>query len=342
MIGGWRAPNAVIIVTNLLALLVVAALSIVSQPAGLATPPFWPASGVALGIGICFPRRYLWFLAPAVAVMTLPVLMWAGRPAPLAIALAAAFAVEMAVGTLLLRGRRDRVPRLATPRDLVLFFGIALVSTALYGVLAFGAFTLFGDHAAAMESLVTGLLKHAAGIALLTPLYMTPPRRNQQTGYAESVAIAVTAFAVTAAVFMLEPLPLEYLPFLPLVWAALRLSTWMLTVLMVGVASISANGSIFGMGPLSFEVWGASTGTVLMQVYQMSMVAVFLTLSLVVGSERECRRGCTRARSCSARASTHRSPASCWSSGNPPDGLSSAPTVQHGKCCPRCERESRD
>ena len=56
---------------------------------------------------------------------------------------------------------------------------------------------------------------------------------------------------------------------------------------MVGVASISANGSVFGMGPLSFDLWGISTGTVLMQVYQMSMVAVFLTLSLVVGSERD-------------------------------------------------------
>src|SRR4029079_1671365 len=58
-------------------------------------------------------------------------------------------------------------------------------------------------------------------------------------------------------------------------------------LLMVGVASISANGSIFGMGPLSFDLWGISTGTVLMQVYQLSMVAVFLTLSIVVGSERD-------------------------------------------------------
>jgi sigma-B regulation protein RsbU (phosphoserine phosphatase) len=41
------------------------------------------------------------------------------------------------------------------------------------------------------------------------------------------------------------------------------------------------------MGPLSFDLWGISTGTVLMQVYQMSMVAVFLTLSIVVGSERD-------------------------------------------------------
>ncbi|MGO4445185.1 SpoIIE family protein phosphatase [Mycobacterium sp. 2YAF39] len=273
--------------TNLLALATVAVLSIVSQPAGMATPPLWPASGIALGLGVCFPRRYMWFLAPAVAAITLPVLVWAGRPPLLALVLVVAVAAEMVVGTLLLRGRRDRLPRLATPADLARFLGIALVSTALYGLLAFAAFSLFGQPVAALESLQTGVLKHAAGIALLTPLFITPPLRNQQAGFAESMAHAVAALGVAAAVFTVEPLPLEWLPFLPLVGAALRLSTWMLSLLMVGVASIAANGSVFGMGPLSFELWGISTGAVLMQVYQMSMVAVFLTLSIVVGSERD-------------------------------------------------------
>ncbi|MFI5508233.1 SpoIIE family protein phosphatase [Mycobacterium sp. NPDC051804] len=275
------------IVTNLLSMAAVAALSFTSQPAGMATPPLWPASGIALGLGVCFPRRYLWFLAPAVALVSLPVLLWSGRSLSLSLALVAAFAVEMVVGAVLLRGRRDRVPRLATPRDLVMFFGIALVSTAVYSALAYCAFSFLGDHASAVESMETALLKHAAGIALLTPLFITPPLRNQQAGLAESIGLAVATLAVTAAVFTVGPLPLEYLPFLPLVWAALRLSTWMLSMLMVGVASISANGSVFGMGPLSFDLWGVSTGTVLMQVYQMSMVAVFLTLSIVVGSERD-------------------------------------------------------
>ena len=287
MINGWRAPDALVIAANLFSVAAVGALSIVSQPADMSTPPLWPASGIALGLGACFPRRYLWFLAPAVAAVSFPVVWWAGRPPTLALTLAIAFAIEMAVGTLLLRGRRDRVPRLATPRDLVVFFGIALIATAVYGLVAFSAFSLFGDHAAALESAETALLKHAAGIALLTPLFITPPLRNQQAGYAESMVIAVVTLAVTGAVFAVGPAPLEYLPFLPLVWAALRMSTWILSLLMVGVASISANGSIFGSGPLSFELWGVSTGTILMQVYQMSMVAVFLTLSIVVGSERE-------------------------------------------------------
>ena len=49
VINGRRVPDAVVIVTNLLTLAPVAALSIVSQPAGMATPPLWPASGIALG-----------------------------------------------------------------------------------------------------------------------------------------------------------------------------------------------------------------------------------------------------------------------------------------------------
>ena len=124
---------------------------------------FFGLVATAVGIAVAgSARAEIWFLAPAVALVSLPVLLWAGRPLLLALVLVAAFAIEMAVGTLLLRGRRDRVPRLETPRDLVSFFGIALLSTAAYGALAFGAFTLFGEHASAMESLDTAVLKHAA------------------------------------------------------------------------------------------------------------------------------------------------------------------------------------
>lgn len=70
-------------------------------------------AGIAVGMGIRFPRRHIWALAAVVAVITLPLLLWAGRPSALAIALALTVALEMAIATLILRGRHDRLPALS-------------------------------------------------------------------------------------------------------------------------------------------------------------------------------------------------------------------------------------
>lgn len=122
----------------LLAMFLVAALSLQTSPTALATAAWWPIAGMALALGMRFPRRYAWILAVAVAAVTLPVVVWAGRPVPLAIALTVAASVEMAIGTCLLRGRRDRMPTLSTSRDLGNFLLIAIGTSVLYGLLAWG------------------------------------------------------------------------------------------------------------------------------------------------------------------------------------------------------------
>jgi integral membrane sensor domain MASE1 len=273
----------------LLVLAVVTAITLKLQPSGLLTPPWSPASGVALGLGICFRRKYTWMLALAVAAVNLPILVWLGRPAPLAAALVAALAVEMVVGTLLLRGRQDSRPRLYTPRDLARFLVIALISTTLYGVLAAAAFYLLGNPAGAVETLQTGVLKHMAGMALLTPLLMAPTHRKQQAGYAETVGHIIWTMGTATGVFIFNHtlLPLAFITFPSLVAAALRLSTRQLSLILVGVASIASHGSVNGLGPFAFDQLGGPAGVALLQGYQLSIVAVLLTLSLVVGSERE-------------------------------------------------------
>ncbi len=288
-IARWQIPDAVFIIAMLLALAVATALSLKLQPSGLMTPPWWPASGIALGLGICFRRRYTWMLALAVSAVTFPILLWVGRPAPLAAALAVAVAVEMVVGTVLLRGSEDRRPRLFTPGDLARFLAIALVSTTLYGLLASAAFILSGNPAAAVETLQTGVLKHVAGMALLTPVLMAPARRKQRAGYAETVGHAIWTLGTATGVFIFNHtlLPLAFLTFPSLVAAALRLSTRQLSLVLVGVASIASHGSVIGLGPFAFDQIGRATGVALLQAYQLSIVAVLLTLSLLVGSERE-------------------------------------------------------
>ena len=271
----------------LLAVFAVATLSLKTQPAALTTVAWWPNAGIAVALGMRFPRRYTWMLTAAVAVVTLPVLLWAGRPPLLAVGLTIAVSVEMAVGALLLRGREDRSPSLSTSRDLVTFLTVVVAASVSYTVLAAGFTWLLGDPAAAVNRLLTSAPKHAAGILLLTPLFMDLPRSHHRAKYIESGVQALAAVAVAVAVFVLnDRLPLAFLPFLPLAWAAVRMSTRMLFLLMVAIAVIASAGSAHDLGPFSFERLGPSAGTVTLQVFQMSMVVVFLSLSLAVGAER--------------------------------------------------------
>ncbi|MDY6995785.1 MAG: SpoIIE family protein phosphatase [Actinomycetota bacterium] len=287
-LGRWRVPDAVFIAGTLLIVTVVGALSLTTQPNSLATAAWWPNAGIALGLGIRFRRRYTWMLALGVAAATLPVVLWAGRPPALAIALTTAAAIEMIVGTWLLRGRRDTTPTLSAPSDLARFLAVALASAVLYGILAWASSTAVGDLDGAFDRLVTSAPKHAAGMVLLTPLFMNLTRRRQRASAAESLAQVVAALAVAGAVFVgPNELPLAFLPFLPLVWAALRMSTRRLFLLMLAIAVIASVGSGYGMGPFAFDRLGPAAGTVILQVFQLSMVVVFLALSLVVGAERD-------------------------------------------------------
>ncbi|OKH72700.1 serine/threonine protein phosphatase [Mycobacterium sp. SWH-M1] len=266
----------------------VAYFSLVTRPAALTTAAWWPNAGLALGLGIRYRRRYVLLLAAAVSTVTLPVIVAAGRPIELAVALTIASGIEMVLGTLLLRGRQDTVPRLCSPVDLRRFLLVAAGISVLYALLAAGGSALAGDHDGAWDRLLTSGPRHAAGILLLTPLFMVLARPRKSRQLLGSVLCVGATLGVTFSVFWLnDGLPLAFLPFLPLTWAAMRLSTRTLILVMLSVALVASFGSSHGAGPFSFGGLGAPTGTTVLQIFEASMVIVFLALSLVVESERE-------------------------------------------------------
>jgi len=73
----------------------------------------------------------------------------------------------------------------------------------------------------------------------------------------------------------------------PLVWAAMRVSTRLLLTEILALAVIASYGSERGRGPFSFEHLGPKAGSIFLQTYELSMVIVFLTLSLAVAQVRE-------------------------------------------------------
>lgn len=277
----------VFVVACLVAILVVGWLSLVTQPVALASTAWWPVAGIAVGLGIRFPRRHVWLLAAAVAAITFPLLMWAGRPTSLAMALALSVGLEMVIATVILRGREDSVPTLAAPRDLGRLLVAVVASTVVYDLVGAGATLLLVDSAEAWSRLVTSAPKHAAGMLLFVPLFMRLPKRPRQAGPVETVAQVIVTLGLVTYVFAFNPgMPLSFLPFMPLVWVAMRLTTRELIAVMLGVAVIASAGSTSNTGPFAFNLLAPDTGNLVLQVFELSMVVVFLSLSLAVGQER--------------------------------------------------------
>lgn len=287
----FRRPasaDALFVLGSLLAILAITWFSLVTQPATLATTAWWPAAGVALGLGIRFPRVRVWPLAMAVALITFPVLIWAGRPLLLAVGLSAAVGLEMVVGTLILRGRQDVLPSLSAPRDIGRLLVAVVAAAVTYDLVSVAVSLAVGDTAGAWTRFVTGAPKHAAGMILLTPLFMSRPERPSKATRLEAVAQIAVSLAVAVGVFAVNPrLPLAFLPFVPLVWAALRLSTRLMLLEILAVAAIASVGSTRGDGPFAFDRLGAEWGSIMLQIFEVSIVIVFLALSLSVGRERE-------------------------------------------------------
>ena len=286
--AGLAVPGAAFVVGSLIAVLAVSWFAVVTQPSALATTAWWPAAGIALGLGIRFPRKDVWMVALAVGVLSLPVALYAGRPGPLAVALSIGAGVELVVGTLMLRGRNDRLPALAEPRDIGRLLGAVIASAVVYVLLSAGAAARW-ETMRRMGGLVTTAPQHAAGMLLLTPLFMQHPRRPRPAGLVETTAQLAVTVAVAALVFVVNPgvLSAAFLTFVPLVWAALRMSTRLMLMEILAIAVIASFASAQGVGPFSFEQLTPRTGSILLQTYELSMVIVFLALSLSVGQERE-------------------------------------------------------
>jgi len=283
-----QVPDWVFIPGMLLASAAVMALSLEVQSTAWSTAAWWPNAGIAIGLGVRYPRRYTWALAVAIGAVTLPVVLWSGTPPALAITLTVLASVGMLVGTLLLRGRHDRWPQLSSSRDLVTFLMVATTASVLYGVSAWGSSLLLGYPEGAWDLLLTSALGPAAGILLVTPLFMDLPHRRGPATHAETAAQVLVALSAAIGVFVVnDGLSLAFLSFLPLAWAAVRLSTPQLSLEMLAIAIVASAASIEDVGPFAIDRWGTTAVSVTLQLLSISMVAIFLAVSLAVGAERD-------------------------------------------------------
>ncbi|MCX3061707.1 MASE1 domain-containing protein [Streptomyces beihaiensis] len=192
--------------------------------AGAHITPLWPPTGVALA-GLLLLGVRIW---PGIAVGAFLVMLSLGPLSPGALAIAAGNTAGPLCSYALLRrlGFRTELDRL---RD-----GLALVFAGAF------AGMLVSSGVGSMTLLVTGGLSasefwaawsawwtgDAMGVLVVAPVLLSlrtvrPPRRTGHWGWAEPVALMAATAGVTSAVTN-TPLPLLFLVFPLLIWAALR------------------------------------------------------------------------------------------------------------------------
>ncbi|HSN12433.1 MAG TPA: SpoIIE family protein phosphatase [Propionibacteriaceae bacterium] len=284
---GLRNPSSLLLVVGtLVGIFALGYFSVLTRPSAAVATVWWPASGLALGLGIHTPRRRLWIACAAVAaVLILPNLAQYGT-VRLAVAATFGAALEMAVGSIILRQRGEKLPRLASRRDLAML-GLAVVNAAtVYDVTIAATTFASGDVRLAMLQLFSEGPRRAAGMLLVAPLFMRIPPLERARGPIFTIGHIGVAVALTTLVFGGNAVPLTVLVVVPPVMGALWIGTRWLFVEMILVSGVASRFSAWGSGPFSFARYGPEQGATLLQGFELAMAVIVLVVSLTVSGER--------------------------------------------------------
>jgi integral membrane sensor domain MASE1 len=283
----WQPSREMLLVAaTLFGLFALSWLSVLTRPSGAVAAVWSPASGLALGLGIRTPRRRLWLACVAVGVVLSAANLAQYGSLPLAIASSFGTAVEMAIGTLILRTGGRETPALRTRRDLAWLVLAVVVSAAAYAVIIALATLATGDVGTFLIQLFSAAPKRAAGMLLVAPMFMRLPTREQHVGLTRTLVQFGVALALAVLVFRANDLPLAFLVIVPPVVGALWFSPRWLLLEMLAIAVIASYASANGHGPFSFARLGPTTGAMLLQAFELAMATIVLVISLTVSEER--------------------------------------------------------
>jgi signal transduction histidine kinase/ActR/RegA family two-component response regulator len=260
---------------------------------GLSIAPtlIWPAAGIALAAAFVSGAEAVAavFLAQFVFVFFV-----AGYALPVALALAAASALQAAEAAWLLR-RFSFNSGFSRLFDACLFIGVALVCAAItptLGVAAFAAAHLLplGALRASWGEWYVGELFSLLVVAPLLLRWLPKPvfSRSRREWVESGIALALVAaltFVIAATPYgSLGGVPLIYVLLLPLFWIALRLGSRMTTLALALLALIAVVGAISrsGASGLAEAVFGTEL-----------LVAVLAVIYLIAASLAEERNDAT-------------------------------------------------
>lgn len=248
--GHLRLPAALAL---LAAVLVAGVLAVHSAPDGVPTATWWPAAGIAATLFALADRRWWWWLAIGVVVAIVLANLTADRPLSMAVWFGTANAAEAVLVAAYLRGRRDRLPELATLDAFVrLIVAAALGAVALATIAATGTAVLL-DHSFPLAWRAL-FFSHAASTLVILPIALAP-RVRRAPRFAWELPVQVATLAVVAGISFgpSQTLSLEFLPLPLLIWAALRFDIVVVACELVAFAVLTTSMSALENGPFGFD-----------------------------------------------------------------------------------------
>jgi signal transduction histidine kinase len=266
-------------------------LGLMIAPVGGVVTLIWPPAGISLATLLIFGHS-LW---PGITLGAFLVNFLAGAPVTLALEIAVGNTLEPLLGSFLLQRLVRFQPSLERLRDvlgLAIFAGLA--STGVGATVGVSSLWLNGIIPSSDYALTwaTWWLAVMVGDLVVAPLLLTWSVRQQKEmslwRRAECIALTLSLMTLGTLVFggILEQrdLPLSYLAFPPLIWAALRFGPRGAATASFVMSAIAIAGTLAGSGP--FATGTASEGFMSLQIFIPVVSVTTLILAAVVSASR--------------------------------------------------------
>lgn len=269
---------------------------ILFTPAGSPVAVWWPAAGVSVLLGIMASPAQSLRAIVFVLVVTFAANAFAGRPIHVAAAFGVANAAEVAVVLWVSGSFRARF-RLGTLNRGVRFaVAVAAGAATAGGIAAATVAVLEGGDFQRTFLFVTA--SHAAAVLMIAPVAALPPSIPTRRSLLEIGAQTLLLIITISAVFSPDrSLPLAFLPYPILAWAAFRFPLPVVVVQQFLASLAILILTLAGGGPFASSSLDILTAAALVEVF----LVTFAGFAIVIGSAQYELRETTRRLDVSAR-----------------------------------------
>ena len=298
---GWyrglppRARYALTAGVALALVLVLMTSSVGLAPAGSRVAAWWPAAGLSVALVLWARSWWRWVVVALLTLVSLAANVLGGRPLSVASGFALANSAEAVTVALLLLRSGD--PRRALASMVGLFH---LVRAVAAGALVIGvgagltvALTETGDPFAAGRAAAAS---HGAAVLIVLPWFLGVAEGARRSRL-ERVAQWSAVLLVPALVFAPpQSLPLAFVPFVPLMWGAVRMDQrtvfvqLLATGLLATVLTTTGGGAFGHLG----QSHSPEVVTALVQAFLVCSALLVLPLSVAVVQRQETLAALTR------------------------------------------------
>lgn len=265
------------------ALLIVAAgavsfTSVVISPLNSTVAAWWPAAGLSV-IALLASRGTRFAAAGGIAAITATGNLFGGRELIVAILFGIANAVEAWIVARVVSGGAPDA-RLDNLREVSRLLLAALLGSLAIGLLAGLTATVFRgqEFVATFLALVAS---HFSALVIVVPLGLVSRRLGRTASVGEAITQGLLLATLIAFVFWPgNHLPIAFVPFVGLLWAAFRLSTLLLAIELIGTALAVTILTSLGGGAFSLYAGDGNRTTIaLLQLFFIINAAAALFVS---------------------------------------------------------------